>query len=86
MCIEYYHHGRFPCAGGVIPDAVTAYRIYGDPKNPCIVFLTCFGGKLDSKSSHLAGNTATLEYWVVRPGIHGGPWKGMSKSALYVCG
>lgn len=43
---QYYHHGRFKVAGGVIPDAVTAYRTYGDPKNPCIVFPTCYGGKL----------------------------------------
>lgn len=43
---QYYHQGRFKVAGGVIPDAVTAYRTYGDPKNPCIVFPTCYGGKL----------------------------------------
>ena len=35
-------------AGGVLPDAVTAYRTYGEPTNPCIVFPTCYGGKLDS--------------------------------------
>ena len=43
----YYHHGRFPVAGGVLPDAVTAYRVYGDPANPCIVFPTCYGGRLE---------------------------------------
>lgn len=47
--IQYYHHGRFRVAGGVLPDAVTAYCTYGDPKNPCIVFPTCYGGKLDSE-------------------------------------
>ena len=47
---KYYHHGRFTFAGGTLPDAFTAYRIYGDPKNPCIVFPTCYGGRLDSKA------------------------------------
>ncbi|KZV75813.1 homoserine acetyltransferase [Peniophora sp. CONT] len=45
----YYRHGRFPVAGGVLPDAVTAYRVYGDPAKPCIVFPTCYGGRLDSQ-------------------------------------
>ncbi|KJA13726.1 hypothetical protein HYPSUDRAFT_530822 [Hypholoma sublateritium FD-334 SS-4] len=46
---QYHHHGRFPVAGGVLPDAITAYRTYGDISNPCIVFPTCFGAKLDSQ-------------------------------------
>ncbi|KAG8213964.1 hypothetical protein J3R82DRAFT_10713 [Butyriboletus roseoflavus] len=49
MSIQYHHHGRLRVAGGIIPDAVTAYCTYGDPKNPCIVFPTCYGGKLDSE-------------------------------------
>lgn len=44
--IKYYHHGRFNVAGGILPDAVTAYQTYGNPKNPCIVFPTCYGAKL----------------------------------------
>jgi hypothetical protein len=48
--IKYYHHGRFRVSGGVIPDAFTAYCTYGDPKNPCIVFPTCYGGKLAGES------------------------------------
>lgn len=51
--IQYYHHGRFRVAGGVLPDAITAYQTFGDPKNPVIVFPTCYGGKLDSESSEL---------------------------------
>jgi len=47
---QYYHHRRFRVEGGVLPDAVTAFRTYGDPKNPCIVFPTCYSGKLDCKS------------------------------------
>ncbi|KAI0373918.1 homoserine O-acetyltransferase [Pilatotrama ljubarskyi] len=46
--IQYYRHGRFRVAGGVLPDAITAYRTYGDPANPCIVFPTCYGGRLDN--------------------------------------
>lgn len=46
--IQYYHHGRLPVAGGVIPDAITAYQTFGNSSNPCIVFPTCYGGKLDS--------------------------------------
>ncbi|THH20414.1 hypothetical protein EW146_g929 [Bondarzewia mesenterica] len=49
MQTQYYHHGRFKVAGGILPDAVTAYRTYGDSKNPCIVFPTCYGGRLDSE-------------------------------------
>ncbi|KAI0066167.1 homoserine acetyltransferase [Artomyces pyxidatus] len=44
---QFYEHGRFKMTGGVLPNAITAYRTYGDPKNPCIVFPTCYGGKLD---------------------------------------
>ena len=47
---QYHHHGRLRVSGGVIPDAITAYRTYGNPANPCIVFPTCYGGKLDSES------------------------------------
>ncbi len=46
---KYYRHGRFALTGGTLADAITAYKTYGDPKNPCIVFPTCYGGKLDSK-------------------------------------
>ncbi len=49
LLTQYHHHGRFPVAGGVLPDAITAYRTYGDISNPCIVFPTCFGAKLDSE-------------------------------------
>ena len=48
----YHHHGRLRVSGGVIPDAITAYRTYGNPANPCIVFPTCYGGKLDSEFNH----------------------------------
>jgi hypothetical protein len=49
---QYHHHGRLRVSGGVIPDAITAYRTYGNPANPCIVFPTCYGGKLDGESNH----------------------------------
>lgn len=51
--VQYYHHGRFKVSNGVIPDAVTAFKTYGNPENPCIVFPTCFGGKLASRWAHL---------------------------------
>jgi homoserine O-acetyltransferase len=45
--IQYYRHGRLKVAGGVLPDAVTAYQTYGDPSNEkVIVFPTCYGTKL----------------------------------------
>ncbi|KAJ3557866.1 hypothetical protein NM688_g1238 [Phlebia brevispora] len=47
--VKYYHHGRFAVAGGTLPDAVTAYKTYGDPKNPCIAYGVCFGGRIDDK-------------------------------------
>ncbi|KAA1473922.1 homoserine acetyltransferase [Dentipellis sp. KUC8613] len=64
---QYYHHGRFQVAGGVLPDAVTAYRTYGDPQNPCIVFPTCYGAKLEGQS-YMAGPGKALDtdkYFVV---------------------
>ncbi|KAJ3557868.1 hypothetical protein NM688_g1236 [Phlebia brevispora] len=45
--VKFHHHGRFALAGGTLPDAITAYQTFGDPKNPCIVFGTCYGGRLD---------------------------------------
>ncbi|KAF7799743.1 hypothetical protein EIP86_010985 [Pleurotus ostreatoroseus] len=47
--VKFFHHGRFAVAGGTLPDAITAYRTYGDPKNPCIVSGVCFGGRIDDK-------------------------------------
>jgi len=44
---QFHHHGRFHVAGGSLPDAITAYRTYGDPANPCIVLPTYYGGRLD---------------------------------------
>lgn len=48
--VQYYHHGRFRVQGGIIPDAITAYQTFGDPRNPCVVFPTCYGAKLSGKS------------------------------------
>ena len=64
---QYYHHGRFRVAGGVLPDAVTAYRTYGEPKNPCIVFPTCYGGKLDS--AFTLKNVSSFWGWTHQPVI-----------------
>jgi len=64
---QYHHHGRFRVAGGSIPDAITAYRTYGDPANPCIVFPTRHGGKLDSQA-YMVGEDKVLnpkKYFVV---------------------
>jgi hypothetical protein len=44
---QYYEHGRFKVVGGVLPNAITAYRTYGSPSNPCIVFPTCYGAKME---------------------------------------
>ena len=48
---QYYEHGRFKVAGGVLPNAITAYRTRGSPENPCIVFPTCYGAKMDLGSA-----------------------------------
>lgn len=64
---QYYYHGRFRVAGGILPNAVTAYRTYGDPKNPCIVFPTCYGAKLDSQA-YMVGEDKVLnpnKYYIV---------------------
>ncbi|KAI0823362.1 homoserine O-acetyltransferase [Trametes gibbosa] len=57
---QFYHHGRFRLSGGVLPDAVTAYRTYGDLGNPCIVFPTCYGGRLDSQD-YMIGKDKALD-------------------------
>ncbi|PPR02289.1 hypothetical protein CVT24_011627 [Panaeolus cyanescens] len=64
---QYHHHGRFQVAGGVLPDAITAYRTYGDPANPCIVFPTCYGGKLESQDYMIGENKALnpKKYYIV---------------------
>jgi homoserine O-acetyltransferase len=65
--IQYYHHGRFRVAGGVLPDAITAYQAFGDPNNPVIVFPTCYLGKLASQS-YMVGEGKVLDprkYYVV---------------------
>ena len=59
--IQFHHHGRFKVVGGVLPDAITAYQTFGDSKNPCIVFPTCYGGKLDSESFVVSTFFATSE-------------------------
>ncbi|KAH9859026.1 homoserine O-acetyltransferase [Lenzites betulinus] len=67
--LQFYRHGRFQVAGGVIPDAVTAYQTYGNPSSPCIVFPTCYGAKLGLGSqSYLVGHGKALDpekYFIV---------------------
>ena len=68
--IRCYHHGRFRVAGGVLPDAITAYQTFGEKSNPCIVLPTYYGGKLDSKYTGswcaLAACVSVLmRYWVL---------------------
>jgi hypothetical protein len=66
---QYHHHGRLRVSGGVIPDAITAYRTYGNPANPCIVFPTCYGGKLDSEFQIMLDVYLTCNVKGVRPNI-----------------
>ncbi|KAI0335111.1 homoserine O-acetyltransferase [Cubamyces sp. BRFM 1775] len=63
----FYRHGRFQVAGGVLPNALTAYRTYGDPSNPCIVFPTCYGAKLDSQDYMIGADKALdpTRYYIV---------------------
>ncbi|KAF9465039.1 homoserine O-acetyltransferase [Collybia nuda] len=64
---QYYHHGRFRVAGGVLPDAITAYRTYGDPGNPCIIFPTSYSAKLDGQARRVGENKALnpKKYFIV---------------------
>lgn len=64
---KLYHHGQFSFGGGTIPNAFTAYRTYGDPANPCIVFPTCYGAKLDSQLYLINENKALdpSKYFIV---------------------
>ncbi|KAH8114500.1 homoserine acetyltransferase [Phellopilus nigrolimitatus] len=70
--VQKYHHGRFRVAGGVLPDAVTAYQTFGDPSKPCIVFPTCFTARLDGSSmlgqTYMIGEDKALQpskYFIV---------------------
>ncbi|KIJ67815.1 hypothetical protein HYDPIDRAFT_173571 [Hydnomerulius pinastri MD-312] len=67
--LKYYHHGRFKVAGGVLPDAITAYQTFGDPSNPCVVYPTCYGAKLSlGAQDALVGEGKVLDprkYYVV---------------------
>ncbi|TCD68286.1 hypothetical protein EIP91_011252 [Steccherinum ochraceum] len=74
--VLFYHHGRFTLAGAVLPDAVTAYRTYGDPKNPAIVFPTCYTGRLDNfgciGQDYMIGEDKVLnpsKYYIVTFGL-----------------
>ncbi|KAF8623122.1 hypothetical protein AX17_007556 [Amanita inopinata Kibby_2008] len=76
--INYYHHGRFRVKGGILPDAITAYKTFGNPKNPCIIFPTCFGGKLNGKlllgQGHFIGEGKALDpskYFIVTFALFG---------------
>ncbi|KAH9948945.1 homoserine O-acetyltransferase [Amylocystis lapponica] len=72
--IQYYHHGRFRVAGGTLPDAVTAYCTYGSPENPCIVFPTCYGGRLDGQD-YMIGSDKALDptkYFIVTLALFSG--------------
>ncbi len=62
--IKHFHHGRFAVSGGTLPDAITAYRTYGDPKNPCIVFPVCFGGRIQA-------NGTFGQDWLIGDGLVG---------------
>ncbi|KAI5120298.1 hypothetical protein M0805_005802 [Coniferiporia weirii] len=70
--IQFYHHGRFRISGGVLPDAITAYQTFGDITNPCVIFPTCYGGKLAGNGlldqTYMIGETKALQpskYFIV---------------------
>ncbi|KAF9225170.1 alpha/beta hydrolase fold protein [Gyrodon lividus] len=67
--VSLYHHGEFRVAGGTLPNAVTAYQVYGDPANPCILVPTCYGARLNLYSeTHFVGEGKVLDprkYFVV---------------------
>jgi len=70
-----FEHGRFKVAGGVLPNAFTAYWTYGNPANPCIVFPTCYGAKMRLGSQdYLVGEGKALDpskYYVVTFALFG---------------
>ncbi|KAI0075764.1 homoserine acetyltransferase [Panus rudis PR-1116 ss-1] len=71
---KIYNHGRFEMAGGILPNTFTAYRTYGHHKNPCIVFPTCYGGRLEDQL-YLIGEGKALDptkYFIVTFGLFSG--------------
>ncbi|KAI9566397.1 Alpha/Beta hydrolase protein [Boletus coccyginus] len=67
--VSVHLHGEFEVAGGTLPNAFTAYQVYGDPTNPCILVPTCYGARLSlSSEAHLVGEHKVLDprkYFVV---------------------
>ena len=45
--VSIYYHGEFRVAGATLPNAFTAYQVYGNPANPCILVPTCYGARLE---------------------------------------
>ncbi|KAI9721845.1 MAG: hypothetical protein M1812_002181 [Candelaria pacifica] len=59
--------------GGVLPNAHLAYKTYGDPKSPAIVYPTWFSGSI-SDNLWLIGEDKTLKpskYFIIIPALFG---------------
>ncbi|KAI0305470.1 alpha/beta hydrolase fold protein [Multifurca ochricompacta] len=62
---QFYEHGRFKVAGGVLPNAITAYRTYGDKK---ILASSFRHATVDGLTSYMIGPDKALnpeKYYIV---------------------
>ncbi|KAK5170842.1 hypothetical protein LTR04_002919 [Oleoguttula sp. CCFEE 6159] len=71
---ETYKLGDFKLrSGGTIPDAHIAYKTFGDPKLPAVIYPTWYSGEI-SDNVWLIGEDKTLnpkEYFIIIPALFG---------------
>ncbi|KAF8935866.1 hypothetical protein CPC16_010195 [Podila verticillata] len=78
--LQYYHLGDFELQSGeILPSAFVAYRTYGSPTNPCVVYPTWFSGKIIAGNEWLISTPEhphrraldPAKYFIVVPALFG---------------
>lgn len=71
---QEYSLGDFALkSGGSIPDAKLAYKTYGSPENPAIIYPTWYSGTI-ATNQWLIGEDKTLDprkYYIIIPALFG---------------
>ncbi|KAH8664396.1 homoserine acetyltransferase [Xylariales sp. PMI_506] len=72
--VKFYDLGDFPLkSGAVIPNARIAYKTFGNPANPAIIYPTWYSGKI-SDNEWLIGDGRALspqKYFIIVPALFG---------------
>jgi homoserine acetyltransferase len=84
--IQTYQLGDFPLQkGGHLPSAFLAYKTFGSPSNPAVIYPTWYSGTI-AKNEWLIGDTMALspqKYFIIVPALFG---NGQSSSPSNVPG